>query len=157
MSSNEYHFVTRWRVPGTAQAVYDLISHPVEFPRWWPQVYLKVEETASGDACGVGHCVRLHTKGWLPYTLRWESCCTEAEPPSRLAIRACGDFEGRGIWTFRQDGPVVDVTFDWQLRADKPLLRYLSFVLKPLFSANHRWAMACGEESLRRELARGKA
>jgi hypothetical protein len=32
-------------------------------------------------------------------------------------------------------------------------LRYLSFLFKPFFSANHRWAMARGEESLRRELA----
>ena len=102
----------------------------------------------------MGHCVRLHTKGWLPYTLNWESCCTEADPPHRLAIRAKGDFEGRGIWTLQQDGESVDIAFDWQLRADKPLLRYLSFVLKPVFSANHGWAMARGLESLQRELAR---
>jgi hypothetical protein len=27
-------------------------------------------------------------------------------------------------------------------------------LFKPIFSANHRWAMARGEESLRRELSR---
>ena len=153
MSANEYHFVTHWRVEATAQAVYDLISHPVDFPRWWPDVYLQVDETAPGDASGVDHCVRLHTKGWLPYTLRWESCCIEADPPTRLAFNATGDFDGRGIWNFRQDGEFVDITFDWKLRAGKPLLRYLSFLLKPVFSANHRWAMARGRESLQRELA----
>ena len=30
----------------------------------------------------------------------------------------------------------------------KPLLRYLSFLLKPFFRANHSWAMAKGRESL---------
>ena len=51
----------------------------------------------------------------------------------------------------------MDVTYDWRLRAEKPLLRSLSFLLKPLFEANHRWAMAQGEESLRLELARRRA
>jgi hypothetical protein len=49
---------------------------------------------------------------------------------------------------------MVKVTGDWDIRADKPLLRYLSFLFKPIFSANHRWAMARGEESLRLELGR---
>ena len=40
------------------------------------------------------------------------------------------------------------------LRAEKPLLRRLSFALKPIFSWNHRWAMARGYENLRREVNR---
>ena len=48
----------------------------------------------------------------------------------------------------------MNITYDWRIRAEKPLLRYLSFLLKPVFSANHRWAMARGEESLKAELAR---
>src|SRR6185295_9030162 len=60
-------------------------------------------------------------------------------------------------WTFRQDGSFVDITYDWRLRAEKPLLRNLSFLMRPLFEANHRWAMAQGEESLRLELARRRA
>jgi hypothetical protein len=61
------------------------------------------------------------------------------------------------VWTFTQDGGVVDVVYDWRISAEKPLLRKLSFLLKPLFEANHRWAMARGEESLRLELLRRRA
>ena len=75
-------------------------------------------------------------------------------PPHGFSLEAWGDLEGSGVWTFSQDGPMVDITYDWRIRAEKPLLRYLSFLLKPIFSANHRWAMARGEESLRAELAR---
>ena len=157
MSSNEYHFITRWRVQGTVDEVYDLISHPLDYPRWWPSVYLKIEELTPGDEGGVGRRVRLHTKGWLPYTLQWESCSTEAVRPRRLAIRATGDFGGRGIWTLQQDAQFVNVEFDWKLTADKPLLRRLSFLLKPVFSANHHWAMQRGLESLNLELARRHA
>jgi hypothetical protein len=48
----------------------------------------------------------------------------------------------------------VNVTYDWRVKAEKPLLRYISFLLKPVFAANHRWAMRQGEQSLQRELAR---
>ena len=41
--------------------------------------------------------------------------------------------------------------------AEKGVLKTLSFVMKPIFSANHHWAMARGEESLRLELARRHA
>ncbi|HXJ96465.1 MAG TPA: SRPBCC family protein [Terriglobia bacterium] len=155
--TNEYHFVTRWQFDGQIEEVYDLIRDALNYPRWWPSVYLETQEIAPGDESGVGRRIRLHTKGWLPYTLRWESCATEVKRPHLLTVRATGDFDGRGIWTLEQQHGPVNVTFDWKLTADKPLLRNLSFLLKPAFSANHRWAMARGEESLRLELARRQA
>jgi hypothetical protein len=49
--------------------------------------------------------VDLYTKGWLPYTLRWQFRVTESRSPYGFTIEALGDFVGRGIWTFAQDGP----------------------------------------------------
>jgi Polyketide cyclase / dehydrase and lipid transport len=152
--ANDYHFVTRWEIPGTCEAVSEVLGNPLDLPRWWPSVYLKVDEISPPDARGLGRRVRLLTRGRLPYTLRWEFEVVESRQPHGFAIEASGDFEGRGVWTFTQLGPVVDVTFDWRIRAEKPLLRYLSFLLKPIFEANHRWAMAQGEVSLNCELAR---
>src|SRR5262245_10176489 len=146
-AAHDYHFVTHWRVRGEASAVWDLIASPLDLPRWWPSVYLSIREIAPDT-------IELHTKGWLPYTLRWQSRRLSAERPHRYVIAAMGDFVGTGEWTLRQDGDVVDVVFDWSIRAEKPMLRALSPLLKPVFSANHRWAMARGEESLARELAR---
>jgi hypothetical protein len=157
MSANSYHFVTRWRVAGSPEEVYTLIDNAPDLARWWPAVYLDVKEIEPGDAQGLGKVVRLHTKGWLPYTLRWQFRTVEKEFPRRLALEAWGDFVGRGLWTFTPAGDGVDVTFDWDIRADKPLLRLFSFVLGPIFAANHRWAMARGEESLKLELARRHA
>jgi hypothetical protein len=59
MKTNEYHFITHWRVEANIADVYRLISHPEDFPRWWPQVYLKVEPLSPGDAHGLGRRVRL--------------------------------------------------------------------------------------------------
>lgn len=157
MASNDYHFVTRWRVEAPIEEVFRIISNATELPRWWPSVYLEVRELAPGDKKNVGKVVDLYTRGWLPYTLRWQFRVTEVDFPHGLALEAWGDFVGTGRWSFAQDGRWADIRYDWHIRADKPLLRYLSFVLKPIFSANHRWAMAQGEQSLRAELARRSA
>jgi hypothetical protein len=155
--ANQYYFISRWRVEGTCGEVADVLGDPVALSRWWPSVYLDVWEVRPPDAHGLGRRVKLHTKGWLPYTLQWEFEVVESRYPHGFALAATGDFDGRGVWTFEQDGPFVNVTYDWRLQAEKPLLRYLSGVMKPLFEANHRWAMARGEESLGLELVRRRA
>jgi hypothetical protein len=155
--SNQYAFLTRWRVEGTCGEVADILSDPLDLPRWWPAVYLGVEELAAGDANGLGRRIRLHTKGWLPYTLTWEFTIVESRYPYGSTLVAHGDFNGRGVWLFEQDGAFVDITYDWRLSAEKPLLRNLSFLMKPVFEANHTWAMRQGEESLKLELARRRA
>ena len=157
MTSNEYHFITKWRVEGTIEEVADVLSEAEALPRWWPSVYLAVEVLNPGDKDGIGKTVSLHTKGYLPYTLRWQFRVTESRYPHGFSLEAWGDFVGRGIWTFEQEGRFADITYDWRIRADKPLLSSLSFIFKPIFAANHRWAMARGEESLKVELARRRA
>jgi len=153
-ASNDYHFITHWRVRSTVQEVSDVLGNATDLTRWWPTVYLAVKELEPGRADGVGRVVELRTKGWLPYTLHWFFRVTESRAPQGFSLVAWGDFEGRGVWTFSQAGEFVDIDYDWRIRAEKPLLRYLSFLLKPIFSANHRWAMARGEESLKAELGR---
>jgi hypothetical protein len=155
--ANHYHFITRWRVEGTCGEIADILGDPLSFPRWWPSVYLDVRETAPAGPDGLGRRIALVTKGWLPYTIRWEFVVVESRYPYGTAIAAEGEFDGRGVWTFEQAGRFVDITYDWRLRAEKPLLRRLSFLLKPLFASNHRWAMAQGEQSLQLELLRRRA
>ncbi|HEY7912032.1 MAG TPA: SRPBCC family protein [Blastocatellia bacterium] len=157
MGNNDYHFITRWRVEGTVNEVSDILKEAERLPLWWPSVYLDVQVLDPGDDEGVGKVVSLYTKGWLPYTLRWQFRVTESRYPHGFSLRAWGDFDGEGVWRFEQDGGQVSVVYDWRISADKPLLRRLSFLLKPVFSANHRWAMERGEESLRLELERRRA
>jgi hypothetical protein len=155
--SNDYHFITRWRVEGQREEVAEVLRDPRELPRWWPSVYLNVRVLEEGAPDGVGRVVDLWTKGWLPYTLRWRFTTTENRGADGSALKAEGDFVGEGRWTFIQDGPYADALYDWRITAEKPLLRRLTWLLRPAFSANHRWAMRRGEESLRLELARRRA
>lgn len=154
----EYHFITHWKIRGTAREVAEVLGDPMGLARWWPSVYLDVRELEPGDpVTHVGRVIDLYTKGWLPYTLRWRFKVTESRGEQGFKLVAEGDFVGTGVWTFEPQGEFVDVVYDWRIRADKPLLRYGSFVLRPIFGANHRWAMARGEESLNLELQRRRA
>ena len=155
--SSDYEFLTEWRVPGTIAEVREVLSDAEALPRWWPAVYLAIRPLAEGAPDGVGREVDLHTKGWLPYTLRWTLRITEPITDEGFALEASGDLIGTGRWTFAQDGPEVVITYDWRVRAAKPLLQRLSWLLKPAFSANHVWAMRRGEASLRLELRRRRA
>jgi hypothetical protein len=157
VNTNEYHFVSHWQVEATCGEVADVLSDPLTLTRWWPSVYLEVQELEPGGPRGVGRRVRALTRGWLPYTLRWEFVMVDTNYPYGFSIAASGDFDGLGVWTFRQLGKYVAITYDWRIRVEKPLIRTLSPLFKPMFAANHRWAMAQGEESLRLELARCRA
>jgi hypothetical protein len=154
VSSNDYHFITHWRVEGTVEEVSAILGNARDLARWWPAVYLDTRELAPGGEDGVGARYSLLTKGWLPYTLRWQFRVTESKQPFGYTIAAEGDFVGTGIWTFEQVGQFAHITYDWKISAEKPLLRRFSFILKPIFAANHHWAMRMGEQSLRLELAR---
>lgn len=155
--SIDYRFITTWRVTATCAEVTQILGDARDLVRWWPSVYLDVEEIAPGGPDGVGRQVRLFTKGWLPYTLRWGFTVTDVDLPRGFSLRATGDFVGSGVWHFEQVGPEVVVTYDWRIEVTKPLLRAFSFIFKPIFSANHLWAMRMGETSLKLELARRRA
>jgi hypothetical protein len=151
---SDYHFVTEWRVAGTLDEVKAVLGDAPSLTGWWPAVYLDVVQVAEGGPDGVGRTLDLYTKGWLPYTLRWTLTITEPLTDTGFALAGHGDLAGTGRWTFRPDGPEVVITYDWRVHATKPLLRRLSWLLRPAFSANHVWAMRKGEESLRLELRR---
>lgn len=147
INANHYRFESRWRVPASPEEVTEILGDANSLPRWWPEVYLDVRETEPG-------VYFLHTRGRLPYTLRWSFRVTESHPPYGFSLEAWGDLNGTGVWTFTRDGDHTNIHYLWIVQARKPLLRWLSPLLKPVFSANHRWAMARGEESLIREIER---
>jgi len=157
MSANDYHLVSHWRVPATAEEVYSVLSDARALPLWWPSVCLDVLEFERGDDSGGDAVIRLETRGNLPWVLNWHLHITETRPPHSFTFKVWGDVEGQGRWTLTEDGPWCNIIFEWTVTLRKGLLRYLWLAGRPLFVADHRWAMQRGEESLRLELARRRA
>ena len=46
------------------------------------------------------------------------------------------------------EGKGTLVTLDWNPKVEKPIVKLLSPVLKPVFEWNHHWAMNRGEKQL---------
>jgi hypothetical protein len=157
VSTNDYNFIDRWRVEADVREVAEILEDAMSLPVWWPGVYFEVKEIEPGGERGVGKLISLRAGGWLPYTLRIEFRTTESRYPNGFSMDATGDLEGKGVWTFEPDGPFVNVSYDWTIRANKPIIDKLSFLLKPIFRSNHNWTMRRGEESLKLELLRRRA
>ena len=72
MASHDYHFITRWHIlDSSIDEISDVLADGPSLARWWPSVYLQVQQREPGDPdTAVGRIIDLYTKGWLPYTLR---------------------------------------------------------------------------------------
>jgi uncharacterized protein YndB with AHSA1/START domain/quercetin dioxygenase-like cupin family protein len=146
VASSEYRFVDEWEVAAPRERVFAAISDARTYPTWWKPVYIDVE--ADGDA-EVGKVSRQHFKGRLPYHLRTTSTVTRLESPHIIEADVDGDLRGHGKWTLTDNGNGgTHVRFDWQVFADKPLLRALTPILRPAFRWNHAWAIARAREGL---------
>lgn len=147
-----FHFITQWALDARVEEVYEIIKDSSSLSRWWPSVYLNVKTIYPGLANGVGKKVALLTRGYLPYTLRWDFEVIQIIPCKKIVLDAFGDLEGRGTWTFTPEEKGCLVVFDWDIRFRKKGLAWLSFLLRPVFRLNHRWAMKQGYESIKEEI-----
>ena len=151
---NRYRFETRWQIDASPDEIFQVLTDHEHLSEWWPSVYRRVETRARGGPDGVGRILSLETQGWLPYRLRWNLRVVGCRRPESLSLVAWGDLEGGGTWTLDGTGESTTVRYVWEVAARKPLLRRLSFLLRPIFVLNHRWAMARGREALEIELQR---
>jgi len=149
-----YHFITEWKLNATVQEAYTIIKDSSSLAQWWPSVYLEVTTLSPGMANGVGKQVALWTKGYLPYTLRWNFEVVQLIPCKKIVIEATGDLKGCGVWTFQSTGQGCTILYDWNTSFDKAYLSWFSFILRPVFGFNHRWAMDRGIDSLQLEVLR---
>jgi uncharacterized protein YndB with AHSA1/START domain/mannose-6-phosphate isomerase-like protein (cupin superfamily) len=153
-SLRPYVFVDQWEVAAPPEAVFDAIADARSYPQWWRPVYLEVESEGPPE---VGKESRQHFKGRLPYHLHTRSVIVALDPPRTITADVDGDLRGRGTWTLTPTPGGTHVRFDWQVMADRRLLRILTPVLRPLLRWNHNWAIARAIEGLepyaRRNLA----
>jgi quercetin dioxygenase-like cupin family protein/uncharacterized protein YndB with AHSA1/START domain len=136
----EYLFLDEWDVRAPIEAVFNALADGTTYPDWWRPVYISVE--ADGPLA-VGQVSRQHFKGRLPYHLHTTSRIVRLEPPHIVSAEVDGDLRGKGVWMLTERGPDrTHVQFDWRAYADKPIVRTLTPVLRPLFRWNHAWAIA---------------
>lgn len=148
--------VSHWMLDASVDDVVDVLGEPLSLTRWWPAVFMKAELIEPGGPNLTGLRARLFTKGLLPHTFQFTAEIVNAERRGELDIRTWGDFDGRGTIRMREVADGVSVTIRWEVDVHQPFIRPLLWILKPIFAANHRWAMRRGHEGLVGEIRRRK-
>jgi uncharacterized protein YndB with AHSA1/START domain len=143
--ASEYVFADEWDVDAPREAVFDALADGRTYPDWWKPVYI---DTQTDGPPQLGRVSQQHFKGRLPYHLRTRSTITRYEPPSVLGAEVEGDLRGTGLWTLTVHDGLTHVRFDWRVHADRPVLRRLTPLLRPLFRWNHAWAIARARDGL---------
>jgi uncharacterized protein YndB with AHSA1/START domain len=143
--AREYVFIDEWDVDAPQNAVFEALADARTYPEWWTPVYLEVEADCPPQ---VGCVSQQEFKGRLPYHLKTRSEIVGMDRPRRFAVDVVGDLTGKGVWTLTERDGRVHVHFDWRVIADRPLLRVLTPVLRPLFRWNHNWSIQGAMEGL---------
>ena len=144
--ADEYVFIDEWDVEAPQAAVFEALADARTYPEWWRPVYLAVNAAGGPEVGRVSH---QEFKGRLPYHLKTRSTIVRMDPPREFEVNVVGDLTGRGVWTLTPAANgVTHIRFDWRVVADRPLLRTLTPVLRPLFRWNHNWSIKRAIEGL---------
>jgi hypothetical protein len=149
---NEYTFLDKWIIPAPIEVVFEELLHGEEYPKWWSEAWKRVTQIGDIKTATVGAKSEVIAGGFLPYTITLELEIKRIEKPYLIEVVSRGDLEGTGTWRLYAGKDGTAVTYEWRVRADKPLIRFFSPILKPLFKANHNWVMQHGEKALIRKL-----
>lgn len=152
MTTNYYIFTDKFTVPCDKATAYQYISNVEDYPRWWGKVYKKIVKLTDVPAGQPGAKYAVTVGGFLPYTLTIQNEVTLTDKPSLIRFHADGDLQGKGVWAFCEVADGTEVTFDWRVAANKKLIRLFSFLLKPLFRANHAFCVRKAKEGMTNDL-----
>jgi hypothetical protein len=147
-----YEFVDEWFVPALVEDVYDVIGDQLAYPDWWGRVFLEIR--GDDGPPRPGRRASIVARGFLPYRLRFDAVVTAAERPRSIEMRLSGDFGGAGAWSFSPRDGGTRAVLDWRPEVEKPIVLYLTPVLRPLFRTNHAWTMDRGQEAILQVLER---
>jgi uncharacterized protein YndB with AHSA1/START domain len=143
--ASEYLFIDEWDLDAPQERVFDALADARTYPEWWVPTYKEVEADGPPEP---GRVSRQRFKGKLPYTLETTSRLVRMDRPHEFETAVEGDLRGRGVWTLTPRDGKVHVRFDWRVFADRPLLRYLTPLLRPVFRWNHNVAIGQAMENL---------
>ncbi|HEY2346953.1 MAG TPA: SRPBCC family protein [Xanthomonadaceae bacterium] len=149
--TKQFFLTTCWHLDAPIERVWDALSKPGEWPRWWRYVRA-VEQLEPGDAKGVGALRRYTWSSRLPYRLSFAMHTIALQRPTLMEGTAAGDLDGRGRWPLEARGDTTRVRYDWTVVVDKPWMRLFAPLLAPVFAWNHDQVMREGGLGLARHL-----
>jgi carbon monoxide dehydrogenase subunit G len=129
---HEFVLVSDWRIPAPIEAVWAALHDVEKWPKWWPYVK-QVTEIEPVDADGVGARRAFVWATRLPYRIAFEMRTTRVRRPVLMEGRASGDLNGTGRWDLELTAYGTRVRYEWRVSADKPWMRRLAPLLRPVY------------------------
>lgn len=139
---NDYWFRNVWSVGAAAGRVFDALVDLTNWPRWWPDVRAvqQIDDETAELVC----------RSTLPYALTFRlRRAVQDERAGRLRVEMTGDLEGYTEGLVAPHVTGARLAIDQRVALNKPLLRTLAPVARPLFVANHAAMMRRGQRGLR--------
>lgn len=145
--TNHYRFMSEWRLDRPCDEVFHALQDLLSYPSWWPEVKKVTMEDGSSATVAI--------RAMLPYSLRFQLDQQRVDAEQGvLQASMSGDLEGWSRWSiFPGEGECL-LKFEEEVRVNRPLLKALSPIARPLLRANHAVMMRRGERGLRRFLSR---
>ena len=149
-----FDVVSTWVLDGSPEEIIQVFNDPMSLTRWWSTVFMRGEMISQGARDRVGLTARFYTKGLLPHTFQFTAAIEKVQGDSAMRIRTWGDFDGQGDISVTPVNDETHATIRWRVNVHQPYIRWLIYIFKPVFVANHRWAMRRGCEGLQAEIRR---
>ena len=146
---NQYRFETIWKVRCSPERAFRVLRELPKYPEWWPEV----REVAGDGDLGVKVTIR----ATLPYSLTFDMQQKVIDEKSgTLEANMSGDLEGSSRWRIAPSGEFCLLAFQEEVRMNKPMLRWLAPIARPVFKFNHSLMMSHGQRGLERYLLNGE-
>ena len=144
---NRYRFRSVWRFDVPPETAYAALQETEDYEAWWPEI----RSTRRLDEDRVEARIR----SVLPYDLVMVLERVREDPETGvLEARMTGDLEGFSRWVITPDGRGgTRLVFEEEAVPQKPVMRRLAPVARPLYRWNHARMMRSAERGLRAYLA----
>ena len=138
---NDYWFRNVWSVGAAAGRVFDALVDLTSWPKWWPDV--RAVHQLDDDTA------ELMCRATLPYALTFRLCrAVQDDRSGRLRVDMTGDLEGYTNAVVAPHETGARVAIEQRVVVNKPMLRILAPVARPLFQVNHALMMRRGRHGL---------
>ena len=150
----EFELRSSWALDAEVGELLRVFDDPMSLTNWWSTVFMRGEIMSEGDDQNVGMTARFFTKGLLPHTFQFTARIDRIEDADAILIRTWGDFDGHCDIVLSDGAGCALIHIRWQVTPHQPYIRRLIRLFRPIFVANHRWAMRRGREGLQQEVLR---
>ena len=142
-----YKFESEWELEAPIDRVFELLTHPEDFQRWWPSV-TDSRRLEEGDEDGVGAIAAYTLRSPVFYTMDFQAKALEVERPRRIHTLVRGDLIGTGTYELEQKEGRTMIRFLWYVSTTRRWMNVVAPVARPLFVWAHHHVMREGAAAM---------